>query len=117
MSKREFLLRYLGKHKNTSSWDWPADVEYGEEFFGLNKLGDSLLKSEAPAPLRMAVHYSEYDKIKKDRLRELRKLVKEGLVFSAWVGLGAGSKSEFGTNRTRGYSLTPEGIIELKILL
>lgn len=99
MTKRQFLLQYLSVNKHTSSWDWEADVEYAKQFYKDIEVGDDLLKSFAPSSIKIAVHQQYLGKVKADRLTQLRKLVKEGLVKARWDGLGYGARSTFGISK------------------
>ena len=99
------------EHAGQSSWDWPADYRFAKSVEAKDEIEilEALLQSAALFVVQIAAHRIYITKLKKRRLRALKNLESQGLVYSSWTGTGYGGHTEFGVRRIKVWHLTDNG--------
>ena len=110
MKDWQIILKDMKETKTgQSSWDWPADYRFAKAVGAKDEIEilKSLLRSTTVFPIQIACHRNFITKLKRRRLRALKNLEGQGIVYSGWVGTGPGGLSEFGARRIKSWHLQP----------
>lgn len=113
----KFMIKQLDG-ESQAAWDFNADYKFAMKigFEDVGTIRDAMY-SNAPFPLIVSVWKMHWDKqVTQRRLRVLRALVKKKFVKAYWIGMGVGSKHEFGLNRMRHYELSTIGKLVIESL-
>ena len=108
MTDCQIILKDMKETKTgQASWDWEADLRFAKSVKGENEVEilNLLMNSHTVFPILISTHKEFITKLKNRRLRALRKLEQQGLVYSGWRGTGEGGFSEFGTRRVKSWHL------------
>ena len=108
MTDEQIILKDMKETTlSQSSWDWPADLRFAKAIRANDEIEilESLLGSKAVFAIQIEAHKIFITKLKNRRLRALRKLEKQGILFSCWQGTGERGFTEFGTRRVKSWFL------------
>lgn len=108
MKDWQIILEDMRKTRvGQSSWDWEADYRFAKAIDAKDEIEilESLLKSTTVFAIQIGCHRRFITKLKDRRLRALRNLEKQGIVYSGWIGTGSGGLNEFGTRRIKSWHL------------